>query len=177
MVAFNTIAPRARIGRLAEDAEVVAVRIAPPDTLRFDYRGPFGRSGAAVIVADSALWVVPQRDARELLPAAPVFWAALGIPQPPPRDARLSGREAAEDGTPSPVGRGLGITMPMLGMVSGEKGDCDASSGRVFDARCYLQGRTALADQDRNIVWTAQQPSCQPCPVIVLTARLMVMER
>ena len=73
-----------------------AIRIAPPDTLRFDYRGPFGRSGAAVIVADSALWVVPERDTRELLPAAPVFWAALGMPQPPPQDARLSGRGAAE---------------------------------------------------------------------------------
>jgi hypothetical protein len=73
-----------------------AVRIAPPDTLRLDYRGPFGRSGAAVIVADSALWAVPERDAPDLIPAAPVFWAALGIPQPPPRDARLSGRGAAQ---------------------------------------------------------------------------------
>src|SRR3989304_3951434 len=36
-----------------------AVRIAPPDTLRFDYRGPVGRAGAAVIVADSALWGAP----------------------------------------------------------------------------------------------------------------------
>lgn len=69
-----------------------AVRIAPPDTLRFDYRGPFGRSGAAVIVGDSALWVAPERDTRELLPAAPLFWAALGIPQPPPDEAVVSGR-------------------------------------------------------------------------------------
>jgi hypothetical protein len=69
-----------------------AVRIAPPDTLRFDYRGPFGRSGAAVIVADSALWVAPERDTRELLPAAPLFWAALGIPQPPPPEVTVSGR-------------------------------------------------------------------------------------
>ncbi len=73
-----------------------AVRIAPPDTLRFDYRGPFGRSGAAVIVADSALWVAPERDTREMLPAAPLFWAALGMPQPPPKEARLSGRGAAD---------------------------------------------------------------------------------
>lgn len=72
-----------------------AVRIAPPDTLRFDYRGPFGRSGAAVIVADSALWAAPERDTRELLPAAPLFWAALGIPQPPPEAALVSGRAAA----------------------------------------------------------------------------------
>lgn len=71
-----------------------AVRIAPPDTLRFDYRGPFGRSGAAVIVADSALWVAPERDTRELLPAAPLFWAALGIPQPPPQESSVSSRGA-----------------------------------------------------------------------------------
>jgi hypothetical protein len=69
-----------------------AVRIAPPDSLRFDYRGPFGRSGAAVIVADSALWVAPERDTRELLPAAPLFWAALGMPQPPPEGALVSSR-------------------------------------------------------------------------------------
>lgn len=71
-----------------------AVRIAPPDTLRFDYRGPFGRSGAAVIVADSALWVAPERDTREILPAAPLFWAALGMPQPPPDEAVVSSRAA-----------------------------------------------------------------------------------
>lgn len=73
-----------------------AVRIAPPDTLRFDYRGPFGKSGAAVIVADSALWAVPERATRDLLPAAPLFWAALGIPQPPPDGAALSARDGIE---------------------------------------------------------------------------------
>lgn len=69
-----------------------AVRIAPPDSVRFDYRGPFGRSGAALIVADSAQWTVPERDTRELLPAAPLFWTALGIPQPPPDAAELFAR-------------------------------------------------------------------------------------
>ena len=74
-----------------------AVRVAPPDTMRFDYRGPFGRSGAAVIVGDSVLWAAPEKDTRDLLPAAPLFWAALGMPQPPPPDAALSGR-ARPDG-------------------------------------------------------------------------------
>jgi hypothetical protein len=69
-----------------------AVRVAPPDTMRFDYRGPFGRSGAAVIVGDSVLWAVPEKDTRDLLPAAPLFWAALGLPQPPPAGAALFGR-------------------------------------------------------------------------------------
>ncbi len=69
-----------------------AVRIAPPDSLRFDYRGPFGRSGAAVIIADSALWAVPERDTHDLLPAAPLFWAALGAPQPPSAETELFAR-------------------------------------------------------------------------------------
>lgn len=68
------------------------VRVAPPDTMRFDYRGPFGRSGAALIVGDSVLWAVPEKDTRDLLPAAPLFWAALGMPRPPPQDAALFGR-------------------------------------------------------------------------------------
>ena len=69
-----------------------AVRIAPPDSARFDYRGPFGRSGAAMILADSALWAVPEKDTRDLLPAAPLFWAALGAPRMPGRDAELYAR-------------------------------------------------------------------------------------
>lgn len=69
-----------------------AVRIAPPDSARFDFRGPFGKSGAAMIVADSALWAVPEKDTRELLPAAPLFWAALGAPRLPGRDTELYAR-------------------------------------------------------------------------------------
>jgi hypothetical protein len=73
-----------------------AVRVAPPDTMRFDYRGPFGRSGAAVVVGDSVLWAVPEKDTRDLLPAAPLFWAALGLPRSPPPDAALFGRAQAD---------------------------------------------------------------------------------
>jgi hypothetical protein len=69
-----------------------AVRIAPPDSARFDYRGPFGKSGAAMILGDSAPWAVPEKDTRDLLPAAPLFWAALGAPRPPARDAALYAR-------------------------------------------------------------------------------------
>lgn len=69
-----------------------AVRIAPPDSARFDYRGPFGKSGAAMILADSAVWAVPEEDTRDLLPAAPLFWAALGAPRLPGRDAALYAR-------------------------------------------------------------------------------------
>ncbi len=85
------------INQKGSTAGRAAVRIAPPDSLRFDYRGPFGRSGAAMIVGDSALWAVPERDAGDLLPAAPLFWAALGIPQLPPGRAEVSAR--GRDGT------------------------------------------------------------------------------
>jgi hypothetical protein len=70
-----------------------AVRFAPPDTLRFDYRGPFGRSGSAVIVGDSALWAEPEGDFRSLVPVAPMLWAALGIAVPAAEGASLLGRE------------------------------------------------------------------------------------
>lgn len=67
------------------------VRFAPPDSLRFDYRAPFGRSGAAVVVGDSVLWAEPEEDVDQLIPVAPLFWAALGIPRDPPMGSRLYG--------------------------------------------------------------------------------------
>ncbi|HEY2824716.1 MAG TPA: hypothetical protein VGI83_04155, partial [Gemmatimonadales bacterium] len=66
-------------------------RIAPPDSLRFDYRAPFGHSGAAVILGDSALWARPAADVKNLIPATPLFWLALGAPQAPPLDAQVFG--------------------------------------------------------------------------------------
>jgi hypothetical protein len=60
------------------------MRVAPPDSLRFDYSGPFRRSGKAAVVGDSALWVVPEEQFGTLVSVAPIFWAALGLPQKPP---------------------------------------------------------------------------------------------
>lgn len=65
------------------------IRVAPPDSLRFDYRGPFGRSGNAVIIGDSTLWSSGD-DLEELMLYAPVFWASLGLPQRPPRGAQVT---------------------------------------------------------------------------------------
>jgi hypothetical protein len=67
--------------------------VAPPDSLRFDYRGPFGRSGAALLLGDSVIWAEPEQDVRELIPLAPLFWAALGIPLRPSETASLLARE------------------------------------------------------------------------------------
>lgn len=63
-------------------------RIAPPDSLRFDYVGPLGfGAGAAAIVADSAIWADPEKNFRSLIPAVRMLWAALGIVRPPAPDA------------------------------------------------------------------------------------------
>jgi hypothetical protein len=70
-----------------------AVRFAPPDTLRFDYRGPFGRSGSALVVGDEAVWAEPEGDFRSLIPVAPVLWASLGIVVPAPDGAALLGMD------------------------------------------------------------------------------------
>src|SRR3989441_9767137 len=52
-------------------------RVAPPDSLRFDYTGPLGLgAGAAVGVGDSGLWGGPKEDFNSPVPAGPVVWAA-----------------------------------------------------------------------------------------------------
>ncbi len=65
-----------------------SIRIVPPDSLRFDYRGPFGKSGTAAVVGDSALWMTSD-DFEGLVTYAPLFWTALGIPPVPPDTAAL----------------------------------------------------------------------------------------
>ena len=72
-----------------------AIRVAPPDSLRFDYRGPFGRSGAALVLGDSVIWAEPAKDVRQLIPLAPLFWAALGIPLAPATASITYGRDGA----------------------------------------------------------------------------------
>ena len=68
-----------------------SIRVSPPDSMRFDYRGPFGRSGNAVVVGDSALWVTSDDGFEGLFTYAPLFWAALGLPQMPADSAPLYG--------------------------------------------------------------------------------------
>jgi hypothetical protein len=82
-----------REGRAAGRA---VARYAPPDTLRFDYRGPFGRSGSALVVGDSAVWSEPEGDIDDLVPVAPVLWAALGIVSVPETGQRVLGAASDE---------------------------------------------------------------------------------
>ena len=60
------------------------VRLAPPDSVRFDAAGALGVGhAAAFVVGDSALWAEPEQDVQKLVPNYPLFWAMLGIARPP----------------------------------------------------------------------------------------------
>jgi hypothetical protein len=82
-----------RDGRAAGRA---VARFAPPDTLRFDYRGPFGRSGSALVVGNAAVWSEPEGDIDRLVPVAPILWAALGITTALDEGSELLGSETAQ---------------------------------------------------------------------------------
>jgi len=73
-----------------------AVRFVPPDSVRFDYRAPFGRSGAAVIVGDDVVWQRPEEESAGFVQVAPLFWAALGMPRRPSADAVVTGAAEGE---------------------------------------------------------------------------------
>jgi hypothetical protein len=67
-------------------------RVAPPDSLRVDYRGTLGLgSGRAVVMGDTVQWSEPAGDFRRMMPAIPLLWTALGIVRPPAEDAVITG--------------------------------------------------------------------------------------
>jgi hypothetical protein len=60
------------------------VRLALPDSVRFDAAGALGMGrSAAFVVGDSARWAEPEQDVQQLVPSYPLFWAMLGIARPP----------------------------------------------------------------------------------------------
>lgn len=73
------------------------VRIVPPDSLRFDYAGPFNwGAGAAVVIGDSVLWAEPEKNFRSLVPAIPMLWAAFAMVRPPASDASVFSAELVD---------------------------------------------------------------------------------
>ncbi len=69
-----------------------SARIAPPDSLRFDVAGSLGvGKGSALVVGDTAVWVVPERAVNDLVPNYPLLWALFGIARPPGPFDRLAG--------------------------------------------------------------------------------------
>src|SRR5204862_6814552 len=77
-----------------------SARIAPPDSMRFDYAGPLNLgSGAAVVIGDSVAWADPEKDFRSLVPAIPMLWAALGMVRLPAENASVFGTEIVDSRT------------------------------------------------------------------------------
>jgi hypothetical protein len=69
-----------------------SLRIAPPDSLRFDVAGPFGSGAAsAVVVGDQALWMEPPDAIAKLVPNYQLMWAMFGIARMPPPGVQLRG--------------------------------------------------------------------------------------
>ncbi len=69
-----------------------SVRVAPPDSMRFDVAGPFGSGAAsAVVVGDTALWTNPADAISRLVPNFPLMWAMFGIARLPDDGVALHG--------------------------------------------------------------------------------------
>lgn len=69
-----------------------SLRIAAPDSLRLDVAGPLGAGRAAgVVIADSALWVDPDKSLDDLVPNYPLLWAMVGVARPPGAESQLRG--------------------------------------------------------------------------------------
>ncbi|HEV8600357.1 MAG TPA: hypothetical protein VGQ69_13445 [Gemmatimonadales bacterium] len=60
------------------------VRLALPDSVRFDAAGSLGIGRVAAFVAgDTAIWAEPEKDVQKLVPNYQLFWAMLGIVRVP----------------------------------------------------------------------------------------------
>lgn len=91
-----------RFGWLYQDEQAAkggrgSARIARPDTLRFDFAGSLGiGKGSAMVVGDTAQWVVPERSVEDLVPSFPLLWALVGVAMPPREGDRIAGLEQGE---------------------------------------------------------------------------------
>jgi hypothetical protein len=71
-----------------------ATRIAAPDTLRFDGRGPLGSGRmAALVVGDQPVWAVPEETMEQIVPDYTLLWAMFGVTRLPDSRATIRGVE------------------------------------------------------------------------------------
>jgi hypothetical protein len=69
-----------------------SARLAAPDSLRFDVRGPLGAgAAAAVVIGDSAAWTEPENAIDRLVPSYPLMWAMFGVARLPGNGSKLRG--------------------------------------------------------------------------------------
>lgn len=72
-----------------------SLRIAMPDSVRFDAAGPLGAgAAAAMVVGDSAVWAKPEDALSKLVPNYPLMWAMFGVARMPDSGAVLRGLSA-----------------------------------------------------------------------------------
>lgn len=68
------------------------IRIAGPDTLRLDARGPLGSGRmAAVVVGNAKQWAEPEEQVAQIVPDYTLLWAMLGVARLPEPGATLRG--------------------------------------------------------------------------------------
>ncbi len=72
-------------------------RVASPDTLRFDARGPLGSGRmAALVIGDQPVWAVPEETVAQIVPDYTLLWAMFGVARfPHPRASVLGLEEGA----------------------------------------------------------------------------------
>ena len=69
-----------------------AARVAAPDTLRFDARGPLGWGRmAALVVGDQPVWAEPEETVAQIVPDYVLFWAMFGVALRPHPQASIRG--------------------------------------------------------------------------------------
>jgi hypothetical protein len=69
-----------------------AARVAAPDTLRFDARGPLGWGRmAALVVGDQPVWAEPEETVAQIVPDYVLFWAMFGVTRLPNPRATIRG--------------------------------------------------------------------------------------
>jgi hypothetical protein len=134
-------------------------RIAAPDSMRFDYAGPFNLgNGAAVIIGDSVAWADPDKDFRSLVRAIPMLWAAFGMVRPPADSATVLGAVL-----PDSVGSGAGRTRRTFWRFAQREDTLDYvvtdSAGRESILEAEWRRRGAVVARSRSKLDAGRRPA------------------
>lgn len=71
-----------------------SVRLAGPDSVRVDARGPLGQGrSSGVVIGDSIRWAEPEDNLVEAAPNVALMWALFGVAREPAPGAELLGIE------------------------------------------------------------------------------------
>jgi len=74
-----------------------SARVAAPDSVRVDARGPLGQGrSSGVVVGDSILWAEPEDNLIEAAPNVALMWALFGVARAPGPGSTLLGLERAD---------------------------------------------------------------------------------